>query len=75
LPELIFLDLNMPIWDGWEFLKESSTLGCMEKLELYILTSSSSPEDYRKAKQYGLHERYLSKPIALDSLHRIVKSM
>jgi hypothetical protein len=47
----------------------------MEKLELYILTSSSSPEDYRKAKQYGLHERYLSKPIALDSLHRIVKSM
>jgi CheY-like chemotaxis protein len=74
LPELIFLDLNMPIWDGWEFLKEFSILGCMESLQLYILTSSSSPEDYQKAEEYGLRDKYLSKPVALDSLNRILAS-
>jgi CheY-like chemotaxis protein len=75
LPELIFLDLNMPIWDGWEFLKEFRRLDSFDKLHLYILTSSSSQEDYQKAEEYGLKDRYLSKPITLDSLNRIIQSI
>ncbi len=72
LPELIFLDLNMPLWDGWEFLREFSKLDGFPEVNIWILTSSLSPNDYEKAEGYGLREQYISKPIEFSIMHRIL---
>ena len=40
LPEIILLDLNMPIWDGWQFLEEFNKIPIEKEIKIYILTSS-----------------------------------
>ena len=68
LPELILLDLNMPIWDGWQFLDEFTKIPIKEKVVIYILTSSNNPEDLKRAAEYKLESNYLVKPITLENL-------
>ncbi len=75
LPDLIFLDINMPVWDGWNFLKEFRKLPIQEKIILYILTSSSSPEDRAMAKMYGLQDRYILKPMSYDKLSELLGTL
>ncbi|SFU74299.1 CheY chemotaxis protein or a CheY-like REC (receiver) domain [Pustulibacterium marinum] len=52
LPNMIFLDLHLPIYDGWSFLEATRTNSCWETSSLYVLTNSASPEDIRRAKSY-----------------------
>ena len=73
LPNLIFLDLNMPIWDGWNFLKEFKKLNIRSKPRIYILTSSTSRSDREKANSFGLDGHYLIKPIDLNQMKEIIK--
>ena len=68
LPNLILLDLNMPIWDGWDFLEEFSKLELKEKVVVFINTSSNDPADERKAKEYSLVNSLIIKPISIDNL-------
>jgi CheY-like chemotaxis protein len=75
LPELILLDLNMPIWDGWQFLDEFTKIPIKTKVTIYILTSSNDPEDYKKAKKYNLLGNYLVKPISLDQLKKVLSEL
>lgn len=74
-PDLIFLDINMPIWDGWEFYEAFIGLKGHEKVTLYILTSSLSEDDFQKARSFGLEERYLQKPLAYPKLEEIINSL
>lgn len=71
LPDFIFLDINMPIWDGWEFYEEFQKLPGNEAVKTYILTSTLSDDDLQNAKEYGLMDRYLSKPLNFDKLKAI----
>lgn len=75
LPELILLDLNMPIWDGWQFLEEFVKIPVKEKITIFILTSSISEEDYKKAEMYNLRSNYLIKPIDLKQLTEVLSNM
>lgn len=75
LPELIFLDLNMPIWDGWIFLEEFKRLPVSDDVTIYILTSSIGNEDFEKAKIHGLEERYLMKPLGINILREILSTL
>ncbi len=65
LPDLILLDLNMPVMDGWEFLDEyekiSDTLS--KTIRIHVLTSSVNEYDLSRAKQYGSVKGYLVKPL------------
>jgi CheY-like chemotaxis protein len=71
LPEIILLDLNMPIWDGWQFLDEFTKMPISSTVIIYILTSSNDPDDLKKAETYNLSKNYLIKPITLDRLKTV----
>ena len=74
LPCLIFMDLNMPVIDGWNFMDEFKELLPNQKNrpEVYIMTSSMDARDVEKAKSYGLEGHYLIKPVSPDVLREIV---
>jgi len=73
IPEIIFLDLNMPIMDGWEFLNSftqiKNKLG--KTITLYVVSSSINPMDMERAKKISSIKGYIIKPIALDDLEAI----
>ncbi|NQX91550.1 MAG: response regulator [Flavobacteriales bacterium] len=63
LPDVILLDLNMPVMDEWEFLEELNKVEFDKKVVIYIVSSSVDPIDTEKAKKYESVKRYLLKPI------------
>jgi CheY-like chemotaxis protein len=66
-PELIFLDLNMPIMGGWEFLDHFTSLAYSDfnSVNVIVLSSSIDRDDLAKAKKYPIIIDFLSKPITL----------
>ena len=69
-PQLIFLDLNMPIMGGWEFLNHFNSAEYSEfnSIKVVILSSTIDPEDLEKAKNYPMVIDFLSKPITKTML-------
>lgn len=66
MPDIIFLDLNMPNTDGWQFLDTVIQHPFIEKLNIYIVSSSIDNHEIEKAKQYKCVKNFISKPISLD---------
>jgi CheY-like chemotaxis protein len=74
LPDVIFLDLNMPIMDGWDFLNEYARLQPLvnKKILLYIVSSSIQDSDIDRARSmYGVTD-YIVKPIDDERLDDIL---
>lgn len=73
LPEIIFLDLNMPNKDGWGFLEEFQNIPKhqREDVKVYIVSSFISPENLTKAHQFPSVTSYLVKPLMEESLKNI----
>ncbi|MCB0738733.1 MAG: response regulator [Bacteroidetes bacterium] len=73
LPEIIFLDINMPIMNGWDFLEEYSELKAKYNLniDLYMLSSSIYQADVDKSKSYGDVVDFVTKPLREESLNAI----
>lgn len=72
IPDVILLDLNMPIMDGWQFLDEFIKIPSQKKITIYIVSSSIDPADIDKAKRYEAVENYIIKPISADKLKSIL---
>ena len=72
LPQIIFLDLNMPIWTGWDFLEEFSKTTIHKQITIYIITSSNDEADFIKAKKYGLSDNFLIKPVVQSELNEVL---
>jgi CheY-like chemotaxis protein len=76
IPELIFLDINMPVMNGWEFMEEfvkiRSTI--QKKIDIYILSSSTDSVDIQKAKSNPEIRDYIVKPLTPDLLKNIFLS-
>jgi len=72
-PQLIFLDLNMPVMGGWEFLESFSTSEYADynKTKVIILSSTIDPEDLEKSKKYPMVIDFLSKPISQEMLEYV----
>ncbi len=72
-PDIIFLDLNMPGMDGWqflEFMKENNV-----SLPVYILTSSTSELDLQKSQNYNNVRDFLIKPLNANKLKTILNNV
>lgn len=69
-PELIFLDLNMPCMNGWDFLDEfvDKFYARFRKTKVVILSSSIAPAEKAKAARYPIVIDYLSKPLTVSAL-------
>ncbi|RIA08501.1 CheY-like chemotaxis protein [Flavobacteriaceae bacterium MAR_2010_72] len=65
IPDAIVLDINMPEMDGFEFLCELEQLEIVKNnsIAVYMLSSSSYPEDMVKAKKHNLCSGYFNKPL------------
>ena len=72
-PDIIFLDLNMPVMDGWEFLSEFIKIknNFNKKITLYVVSSSIDPRDLERAKSFNMGTDYLIKPIELKKFEKI----
>lgn len=72
LPDIILLDLEMPIMDGWDFLKEIHKLPT-QNTAIYIVSSSISHEDIEKAKSFPKIKGYFSKPMNSEKIQELLK--
>jgi CheY-like chemotaxis protein len=77
LPEIIFLDLSMPIMDGWQFLDGFVNIPSpnAKKIIIYICSSSISPYDVDRAKKISAVKDYIVKPITKDKLIEIIHNL
>jgi CheY-like chemotaxis protein len=71
LPDVIFVDLNMPKLDGRQFLDAYMLLPLKKKITIFILTSSTDPSDLELIKKYDIVQDYLMKPITALQLSEV----
>ncbi len=75
-PDIILLDIEMPILDGWGFMDEITLLKPQinSEIKIYISSSSIAIEDKERAKNNPNILGYMCKPISLDDLIKIASS-
>ncbi len=74
LPDIILLDINMPVMDGWQFIEELKNIKSQisKQITTYIVSSSIATEDMDKSKKIKDVFGYIPKPVSLEDLLSIV---
>lgn len=68
LPEVILLDINMPVCNGWQFLDQIATFASLP--DIFMFTSSIDINDFDKARSYSYVKGFISKPLTIDKLKK-----
>jgi CheY-like chemotaxis protein len=73
--DLIFLDINMPVMTGWDFLAEYEKLDkeLQSKAIIIMLSTSSNPSDIAKSKTWDFVCDYITKPLTKEMLEVVIK--
>ena len=76
LPDVIFLDINMPCMNAWEFLDAYNEIKprLAKKIIIYIISSSISDTDIQRAKEIEHVKDYCVKPVSIDKYVEILKT-
>lgn len=71
-PEVLFVDLNMPLMDGWELLEElEEKHKGVTPYPIVIVTSSIDPNDKKRAEESKLHPQFVEKPLTEDKIKEL----
>lgn len=72
-PDVILLDINMPVMDGFQFLKEYKNLpqARSSNTKIYMLTTSMLEKDYKRAFASGVVKGYFEKPLNEQHIEEI----
>lgn len=68
---LVFLDINMPVMNGWEFLDNINGNDQLKALNIVILTSSVDVADIQRAGRYQQVVKYIEKPVSVDTFRQL----
>ena len=76
LPDIIFLDINMPVMNGWEFLEEFQQFSASlsQPIKIYLVSSSVDESDINKSKKYPSVTDYVIKPLNRDKYRQLLTS-
>ncbi|MNK27902.1 Chemotaxis protein CheY [compost metagenome] len=75
LPDLVLIDINMPILNGWEFIEAFEALDLKADNDMYMLSSSVYENDIEKAKSYKSVKGFISKPLSIDRLKELLEAV
>lgn len=77
LPDIILLDIDMPVMDGFQFLEEYEKIAhsLAKKITIYMVSSSVDPEDVIRAKSFETVTDYISKPLNENRFESILSEL
>jgi len=73
LPDLLLIDLNMPIFNGWHFLDALQEIERAKDIPVFVFTSSIDPRDIEKSKTYPSIKDYIVKPLTIHKINKILR--
>jgi CheY-like chemotaxis protein len=74
LPDVILLDLNMPVMDGWDFLENFQVIrgNLIKDIRIFIVSSSVDDKDISKSQSYSFVKGFISKPLTPEIIRKTI---
>jgi len=72
---IVFLDINMPVMNGWEFMEKLKSFAAPDKVKIYILSSSTNQSDIIKSKSNEFVVDYMVKPLMFETANNLKESI